>query len=337
MNSTNMNGTMKAVSQDELGGPEVLKLVTLPAPEPGVSEILIRVHAASVNPIDGANRQTGALIGQPPFVLGWDISGTVEAVGLGVTLYKPGDEVFGMLPFPQGHGAYAEYAVGPTRVFVRKPDRLDHIQAAAVPMVGLTAWQALVDTAGVGEGSRVLINAAAGGIGHLAVQIAKARGAHVTALASAANLDFVRSLGADEAIDYNSTDFTEVVRDQDVVLDIVGGDYPARALDVLKPGGILVSTQPPSVGPVAEAAAERGIRLAGIIVEADQLGMSALADLAATGELVPTIAATFAVEEAGAASALADLAATDHTFPLEEGGAAESGKHGPGKVVLTMV
>src|SRR4029453_5066618 len=109
-----------------------------------------------------------------------------------------------------------------------KPDRLDHVHAAAIPMVGLTAWQALVDTAGVGEGSRVLIDAAAGGIGHLAVQIAKARGAYVTALASAAKLDFVRSLGADEVIDYNSTDFTEVVRDQDVVLDIVGGDYPAR-------------------------------------------------------------------------------------------------------------
>jgi NADPH:quinone reductase-like Zn-dependent oxidoreductase len=314
MDSPHMNGTMKAVSQDELGGPEVLKLVTLPTPEPGVSEILIRVHAASVNPIDGANRETGALIGKPPFVLGWDISGTVEAVGLGVTLYKPGDEVFGMLPFPKGHGAYAEYAVGPTRVFVRKPDRLDHVQAAAVPMVGLTAWQALVDTAGVGEGSRVLINAAAGGIGHLAVQIAKARGAHVTALASAANLDFVRSLGADEAIDYKSTDFTEVVRDQDVVLDIVGGDYPAKALDVLKPGGILVSTQPPSVGGVAEAAAERGIRVAGIIVEADEVGMAGLADLAATGKLVPTIAATFPLEEASAASAMADVAATDHSF-----------------------
>lgn len=332
-----MNGTMKAASQDELGGPEILKLVTLPTPEPGVSEILIRVHAASVNPIDGANRQTGALIGQPPFVLGWDISGTVEAVGLGVTLYKPGDEVFGMLPFPQGHGAYAEYAVGPTRVFVPKPDCLDHVQAAAIPMVGLTAWQALVDTAGVAEGSRVLINGAAGGIGHLAVQIAKARGAHVTALASTADLDFVRSLGADEAIDYNSTDFTEVVRDQDVVLDVVGGDYPARALDVLKPGGILVSTQPPSVQPVADAAAERGIRLAGIIVEADEVGMSALAELAANGQLVPTIAATFPLEDAGAASAMGDLAATDNTFPLEEGGAAESGKHGPGKVVLTMV
>jgi NADPH:quinone reductase-like Zn-dependent oxidoreductase len=332
-----MNNKMKAISQDELGGPEVLKLVTLPTPEPGVSEILIRVHAASVNPIDGANRQTGAFVGQPPFVLGWDICGAVEAVGPGVTLYAPGDVVFGMLPFPQGHGAYAEYAVGPTRVFVRKPDRLDHVQAAAIPMVGLTAWQSLVDTAGVGEGSRVLINGAAGGIGHLGVQIAKARGAHVTALASAANLDFVRSLGADEVIDYNSTDFTEVVHDQDVVLDIVGGDYPARALDVLKPGGILVSTQPPSVGPVAEAAAERGIRVAGVIVEADEVGMSALADLAATGKLAPTIAATFPLEEAAAASAMADLAATDNTFPLEEGGAAESGNHGPGKVVLTMV
>jgi NADPH:quinone reductase-like Zn-dependent oxidoreductase len=337
MDSMNMNGTMKAVSQDELGGPEVLKLVTLPTPEPGVSEILIRVHAAGVNPIDGANRQTGALIGQPPFVLGWDVCGTVEAVGLGVTLYKPGDVVFGMLPFPQGHGAYAEYVVGPTRVFVPKPDRLDHVQAAAVPMVGLTAWQALVDTAGVGDGTRVLINAAAGGIGHLAVQIAKARGAHVTALASAANVDFVRSLGADEAIDYKSTDFTEVVHDQDVVLDIVGGDYPARAVDVLKPGGILVSTQPPSLGGVAEAAAERGIRVAGIIAEADEVGMSALADLAATGKLVPTIAATFPLQDASAASALADVAATDGTFPLEQGGAAESGKHGPGKVVLTMV
>ncbi|HUA45152.1 MAG TPA: NADP-dependent oxidoreductase [Solirubrobacteraceae bacterium] len=331
------NGTMRAISQDELGGPDVLKLVTLPIPEPGVSQILIRVHAAGVNPIDGANRQTGAFVGQPPFVLGWDVSGTVEAVGPGVTLYKPGDAVFGLLPFPQGHGAYAEHVVGPTRAFVLKPDQLDHVQAAAIPMVGLTAWQALVDTADVHQGSRVLITGAAGGIGHLAVQIAKARGAHVTALASAADLDFVRSLGADEAIDYNATDFTQVVGDQDVVLDVVGGDYPARALDVLKPGGIVVSTQPPAVAAVAETAAGRNIRAAGIIVEADQVGMSALAELAAAGKLVPAIAATFPLENAVAASATADLAAGDGHFPLEEGGAAESGKHGPGKVVLTIM
>jgi NADPH:quinone reductase-like Zn-dependent oxidoreductase len=204
-----MNGTMRAVSQDELGGPDVLKIVSLPIPEPGISEIRVRVHAAGVNPIDGAQRQTGAFVGEPPFVLGWDLSGTVEAAGPGVTLFQPGDEVFGMLPFPQGHGAYAQHVVGPTRVFVRKPDSLDHVHAAAIPMAGLTAWQALVDTAGIGDGSRVLIIGASGGIGHLAVQIAKARGAHVTALASAAKLDFVRSLGADETIDYNAGDFTE--------------------------------------------------------------------------------------------------------------------------------
>lgn len=333
-----MNGQMKAVSQDELGGPEVLKLVTLPIPEPGVSEVLIRVHAAGVNPIDGAQRQTGAFVGEPPFVLGWDVCGAVEAVGPGVTLYKPGDVVFGLLPFPSGHGAYAEYVVGPTRAFVPKPDRLDYVQAAAIPMVGLTAWQALVDTAGVGEGSRVLIDAASGGIGHLAVQIAKARGAHVTALASAANQGFVKSLGADEVIDYKDTDFTKVVSDQDVVLDIVGGDYPARALEVLKPGGILVSTQPSSLEEsVVKAAAERDIRVAGVIVEADEIGMSSLADLAAEGKLVPTIAATFSLEDAASASATADVAATDGLFPLEGGGAAKSGEHGPGKVVLTMV
>jgi NADPH:quinone reductase-like Zn-dependent oxidoreductase len=333
-----MNRTMKAVSQDELGGPEVLKVVALPVPEPGVSEVLIRVHAAGVNPIDGAQRQTGAFVGEPPFVLGWDVSGTVAAVGPGATLYQPGDEVFGLLPFPQGHGAYAEYVVGPTRVFVRKPERLDHVLAAAIPMVGLTAWQALVDTAGVGAGSRVLIDAGSGGIGHLAVQIAKARGAYVTALASAEKADYVRSLGADEVIDYKASDFTEAVRDQDVVLDIVGGDYPARALDVLKPGGTLVSTQPSSLDEsVQTAAAERGIRVAGVIVEADEVGMKALADLAAGGRLVPTIAATFPLEEAATASAMADVAATDGLFPLEAGGAAETGKHKPGKVVLTMM
>jgi NADPH:quinone reductase-like Zn-dependent oxidoreductase len=331
-----MKKTMRAVSQNKLGGPEVLEIVDLPIPELGVSEILLRTPAAGVNPIDGAQRETGAFVGQPPFVLGWDVCGAVEAVGPGVTLYKPGDVVFGMLPFPQRHGAYAEYVVGPTRVFVRKPDRLDHIHAAAVPMVGLTAWQALVDTAHLGNGSRILINGAAGGIGHLAVQIAKARGAYVTALASAADLDFVRTLGADDVIDYSGMDFWERVRDQDAVLDVVGGDYLTRALDVLKRGGILVSTQFPALAPLGESAAKRGIRLAGIIAEADQVGMMALASLAEEGKLVPTVAATFPLEEAATASATADLAATGGYFPLQVGGATASGKHGPGKLVLTI-
>jgi NADPH:quinone reductase-like Zn-dependent oxidoreductase len=330
-----MSTTMRAVSQDELGGPEVLKLVTIPKPAPQLAEILVRVHAAGVNPIDGANRQTGAFVGDPPFVLGWDVCGEVEAVGQGVVLFAPGDVVFGMLPFPQGHGAYAEYVVGPARVFVPKPDRLDHVQAAAMPMVGLTAWQGLVDAADVCEGCRVLITGAAGGIGHLAVQIAKARGAHVTALASAGDLDFVRSLGADEAIDYKSADLT-MLGSQDVVFDVVGGDYPEKALDVLEQGGIVVSTQPPSIAAVAEAAKERGIRVAAPIAEADRQSMSELAALAAAGQLTPTITATFPLAEAAAASAMTDIASKGGVFPLEEGGAAESGKHGPGKVVLTV-
>lgn len=204
-------------------------------------------------------------------------------------------------------------------------------------MVGLTAWQALVDTAGVTQDIRVAITGAAGGIGHLAVQIAKAHGAHVTALASGEDLEFVRALGADQAIAYEGADFVTAVGEQDVVLDVVGGEYPAQALEVLKPVGILVSTQPPSLPAVAGAAGERGVRLAGIVAEADQVGMYELAGLAAAGKLVPTIAATFPIDQASAASALTDVAATGGRFPLAQGGARESGKHGPGKIVLTML
>ena len=238
---------MQAISQDELGGPEVLKVVTFPTPEPGIGEITVRVHAAGVNPVDAMNRESGLFIGQAPFVLGWDVSGTVEAVGPGVTLYTPGDEVFGMLPFTHGHGAHAQYAVGPTRVFVPKPDRLDHVQAAAISMVGLTAWQALVDTAHVGEGSRVLINGAAGGIGHLAIQIAKARGAHVIALASAANADFVRSLGAGPSGNTPGA----VTRGHESGIDRL---YRGRSLSRCAPSGnppraVRVSDSPPISGP----------------------------------------------------------------------------------------
>jgi NADPH:quinone reductase-like Zn-dependent oxidoreductase len=313
--SDGMNRMMRAVTQYELGGPEVLKVVRASVPDPGTGEILVRVLAASVNPIDAVSRESGTFVGDPPFVLGWDISGTVEAVGFGVTLFAPGDDVYGMLPFPQGHGAYSDFAVGPTRAFARKPGRLSHTEAAALPMVGLTAWQALVDTARVAEASRVLVNGAAGGIGHIAVQIAKARGAYVIGLASTAHLDFVRSLGADEVIDYTATDFTAAVSDVDAMLDVVGEGYPARALQVLKRGGILVSTQPPSLTAVADQAAERGVRLAGLLVEADRLGLTELAALANSGKVVPKVAAT---------------------FPLEEAGAAQSDEHGPGKVVLTL-
>src|SRR6478609_1021613 len=156
---------MRAIVQDSLGGPEVLHPAAVERPEPGIGQVLVRVVAAGVNPADAMNRQTGLFSGPPPFVLGWDLSGVVETAGPGVTLFAPGDEVFGLLPFPRGGGAYAEFALAPARALVRKPDRLSHVEAAALPLAGLTAWQALVETAGVEAGSRVLVTGAAGGVG----------------------------------------------------------------------------------------------------------------------------------------------------------------------------
>jgi NADPH:quinone reductase-like Zn-dependent oxidoreductase len=241
----------------------------------------------------------------PPFVLGWDTSGVVEATGLGVTLYKPGDEVFGMLPYPHGAGSHAEYVTGPARAFARKPSSVDHVQAGALPVGALTAWQALADTAGLAAGQRALIHAAAGGVGHLAVQIAKARGAHVTGTASAGNHELLRGLGADELIDYRSADFAETVTGADVVLDCFGGDYPARSLPALRRGGTLISLLP-IPAPVTEEAARRGIRAETLLVEADHAGMTAIADLVEAGRLRPVIAATFPLADAARAHALGE-------------------------------
>src|SRR5262245_57510205 len=265
---------MRAISQDVLGGPDVLHEVELPRPTPGISQILVAVHASGLNPTDWKHRAHRAFLPEPPFVLGWDVSGVVEAVGFGVTLFKPGDEVFGMLPYPHGVGAHAEYVVGPARAFAPKPRALIHVQAGALPLAGLTAWQALVDTAGVRADQRVLIHAAAGGVGHLAVQIAKARGAYVVGTASPGHHDFLRELGADEVIDYRATDVAETVRDMDVVLDPLGGDSPLRSLATLRPGGTLVSILGAS-GDLQEAAAAKGVRAATMLVEADHAGMVA--------------------------------------------------------------
>lgn len=292
---------MRAISQDELGGPEVLHEVELPIPKPGPSQILIRVHAAGMNPTDWKHRGHRAFLPAPPFVLGWDVSGVVEEVGIGVTLFKPGDEVFGMLPYPFGVGAHAEYVLAPTRAFVPKPERIDHVQAGAIPLAALTAWQALIDTARVGPGDRVLIHAAAGGVGHMAVQIAKARGAYVIGTASAPKHEFVRSLGADEMIDYRAVDFAEATSDIDIVLDTIGGDYQARSLQTMKPGAILVSTIPIPVKGMVEQAAAQGMHIENILVEADQAGMLAVAELVESGQLSATIAGTFPLEEAAEA------------------------------------
>ncbi|MDX2933338.1 NADP-dependent oxidoreductase [Streptomyces ipomoeae] len=309
-NRTGDGTTMRAVSQDGFGGPEVLNEVELPRPVPRMSEILVRVHAAGVNPTDWKNRAFGLWHPDPLPVLGWDVSGVVEEVGLGVTLFKPGDEVFGMLPYPHAAGAYAEYAKAPTRSFALKPANIDHVEAGALPLAALTAYQALVDTADVRPGQRVLIHAAAGGVGHLAVQIAKARGAYVIGTASAGKHELLRELGADELIDYRTTDFTEAVSDVDVVLDPLAGDVRSRSLDVLREGGVLVTILPLGYEADAERAAELGVRLEALLVEADQAGMRAIAELVEKGQLRARIEATFPLEEAGKAHALGETGRT---------------------------
>ncbi|MET9563610.1 NADP-dependent oxidoreductase [Streptomyces tauricus] len=302
--------TMRAISQDVLGGTEVLKEVEREIPQPGPSEVLVRVHAAGLNPTDWKHRANGGFLKKPPFVLGWDVSGVVEAVGLGVAVHKPGDEVFGMLPYPYGVGAHAEYVIAPARALARKPAEVDHTQAGALPLAALTAWQALVDTADVRPGQRVLIHAAAGGVGHLAVQIAKERGAYVIGTASAGKHEFLRGLGADELVDYRETDFAEAVRDVDVVLDTIGGDYRSRSLRTLRPGGLLVSILVSGTTELAEEAEGLGVRAVEMLVEADQAGMSAIAGLVAAGSLRATIAETFPLAEAAKAHALGDTGRT---------------------------
>ncbi|WP_067812806.1 NADP-dependent oxidoreductase [Actinomadura kijaniata] len=309
---------MRAIGQDSFGGPDVLKIIEVPRPVPGPAEVLVRVRAAGVNPTDWWHRTTGGLAGDAPVRLGWDVSGVVKAVGPGVTLFQPGDEVFGMPRQPAPAGTYAEYVASPARHLAAKPAGLSHVEAAALPLAALTAWQALVDTADVRPGQRVLVHAAAGGVGHLAVQIAKARGAYVVGTARTVNHDFVRGLGADEVIDYTRTDFVTAARAIDVVIDTIGGDYGPRSLRTLRPGGVVVSLASPAEARLADEARALGLRSIFMITEADRAGMREIASLAGSGRL---------------------RARVDTVLPLEQAAKAheigEAG-HTAGKIVLTV-
>jgi NADPH:quinone reductase-like Zn-dependent oxidoreductase len=299
------------------GGPEVLVVEDVPRPVPALTEVLVRVHAVGVNLVDLYVRSGAFPLVTPPGILGWDLSGVVEEVVPGVTRFRVGDEVFGMPLFPRPAGAYAEYVAAPARQLAHKPRGLDHAHAAGLPLAGLTAWQALTDTAGVGAGQRVLIHAAGGGVGHLAVQIAKAAGAYVIGTASRDKHAFVRGLGADEVIDYRETDFTQAVRDVDVAFDLIAGEYGRRTLEVLRPGGLLVTIDRTNAA-LAALARERGRRVEGIAVEPDHVGLERLAALVEQGKLRPHVPQTLPLEAAARA----------HTL-LGGGGAT-------GKLVLTV-
>jgi NADPH:quinone reductase-like Zn-dependent oxidoreductase len=309
MSEDDMSGHfMRAVTVREFGGAQVLTVEEVARPEPLPTEVLVRVHAAGVNPVDWKTREGQGMAGLQtfPLVLGWDVSGVVEAVGFGVTTLKTGDEVFGMPWFPRAAGGYAEYVTAPARQWARKPAALDHVHAAAVPLAALTAWQTLVDVAGVQAGRRVLITAAAGGVGHFAVQFARHLGAHVIATAGAARHPWLKELGADETVDYTTTRFEDAVGDVDVVIDLVGDAHDrtsTRALKVLRPGGLLVAV-PSGVSPDLAAAAEAaGVRVTAYLVEPDGPALTAIAGLIDAGEVAVEVAETYPLDQADAAHA----------------------------------
>ncbi|SFS98925.1 NADP-dependent oxidoreductase [Saccharopolyspora flava] len=275
---------MRVITQHELGGPEVLSVVEAPRPRPLPTEVLVRVRAIGLNPLE-ARLRAGEfpLVGAPPFILGWDISGVVEEAQ--TWRLRPGDEVFGMPLFPRPANAYAELVSAPALHVTRKPASLSHVEAAALPVVGLTAWQGLVDLAGVSPGDRVLIHGGGGGVGHVAIQIAKALGAEVITTTSPGKREFVESFGPDRVIDYTAADFAEELRDVDVVLDPIGGDAPERSLPVLRPGGHLVTAVAEDDPDLAARYEAEGKHFRGIAVDPDPVGLHHLATLADQGAL----------------------------------------------------
>ncbi|MEU1512879.1 NADP-dependent oxidoreductase [Streptomyces sp. NPDC005811] len=331
--------TMKAIRLHEHGGPEVLRHEDVPLPEPGPGEVLVRVHAVGVNPPDWYLRD--GLADLPPetrpvfslpVIPGTDVSGVVEAVAADVDGFAVGDEVFGLLRFPSfDGGAYAEYVAAPASDLALKPPGIDHVHAAGAPMAGLTAWQFLIEVGhdhpspfqtarhrptALGSGTTVLVNGAAGGVGHLALQLAKGKGARVVAVASGAHESFLRELGADEFIDYTKERPEDLVHDVDLVLDTVGGPHSRRFLRTLKRGGALF---PVFFGAFDE---EETARL-GVTVSGTQVRSNGT-QLAQLGRLLDTGAVRVAV---------------DSTFPLADARAAHERAargHLQGKIVLTV-
>lgn len=315
---------MRAIVMDAPGVPDVLRATTIPTPAPVLSELLVRVAAAGVNPIDAKTRAGGGVSGsidEYPSTLGFDFSGVVVQTPYEAHPLPVGTEVFGMVPFPRSCGTYSEYTVVPTLSVARKPASLSHVEAAGVPLAALTAWGLVVETAHAHEGQRILIHAGSGGVGHFAVQLAAYFGAHVTATGSGGNLGWLRELGASVVIDHTTMRFDEVADEVDVVIDLVGNVYDdtgTRSLRVLRPGGLYILVPTGSWSGYADAAADAGVRATSYKVAPDG-GV-----LATVGRLL----------ESGAIQVY-----VDHVFPLAEAAAAhaelEKG-HTRGKIVLAV-
>jgi NADPH:quinone reductase-like Zn-dependent oxidoreductase len=305
---------MKAVLIEAFGGPDVLRLQQLPIPEPGPGELLVKVSAASVNPVDykiRSGKYPAVKEDKLPYVLGRDACGIVEESRSSV--FKKGDVLYGVPGIERG--SYAEYVVLKESEAARKPTSLENATAAAVPLAGLTAWQGLFRYGDVKAGQRVLIHAGSGGVGHFAIQFAKARGAYVITTVSEDHADFVRRIGADKVIDYKKQHFENELRDLDMVFDLIGGDTQEKSWGVMKKGGVLVSTLN---APSQEKAAEYGVRATRFTVTETGSELAEIATLIDDGKVAVKLSKTFPLEDVASAHRL-----------IEEG-------HTEGKIVLTI-
>jgi len=306
---------MKAVLLTKHGGPEVLQLGEAPDPKPGPGEVVVDVHAASINAADYKVRLGGPSdILAFPYILGRDFSGVVSALGAGVSDFSIGDGVFGVTD--QGiEGCYAEKIAIKAAIIARKPDRLGHAEAAAMGLTSLTALWAVEDTARLKPGETILIQGGAGGVAGFAIQLAKHLGATVVTTASAGNHDYVRSLGADRAIDYNTQDFTAAVHDCDVVFDTVGGEVQVRSYAVLKPGGRLVWI---AAAPAGYQPARKDVEVLRPNVRRDRAHLERMLALNEEGAVSPPAITRYKLADAAEAHRVSE------------------GRHLQGKLVLTV-
>ncbi|XVH33296.1 NADP-dependent oxidoreductase (plasmid) [Haloferacaceae archaeon DSL9] len=309
-----MPDVMNAILVHEYGDPSVLQYEEIPRPEPVSGELLVQVHAAGVNPVDAFARQGNFGEFSLPWIPGWDLSGVVESV-TETTAFEVGDSVYGLVRFPAPGQTYAEYASVPAVEVVEKPNTIGHTEAAGVPLVSLTAWQALFEKGELEEGERVLIHGGAGGVGHIAIQLAKAKGAQVITTASGYDEDFLRDLGADEFVNYREERFEDVIDEVDLVVDTIGGDTQGRSFEVVTEGGVIASLRGT---PSEELADEYGVHGRRVRVQPNAEALAEIGELIDAGDLMPTIGTVLPLSEARAAH--------------EE----VEGTHARGKIVLRM-
>jgi NADPH:quinone reductase-like Zn-dependent oxidoreductase len=307
---------IKMVRIHRFGGPETLQYEDIEPSMPDAMEILVASRAASVNPVDfkiRSGKYPAVKDDKLPYTLGRDASGIVEKCGAGATKFKVGDEVFGIAGIHGG--GYAQKVLFDQEALATKPTNIDHVHAAAVPLAGLTAWQGLFRYGAVQAGQNILIHGGSGGVGHFAIQFAKAKGAHVTTTVSTGSIEFARSLGADIVIDYKKQRFEQEVSNLDMVFDLIDGKTRERSWGIIKRGGILVTTL---TEPSQQIAQKHGVRATRYTVHADSRDLKEIADLIEAGKVKPTVMETFPLSRAA-----------DALDAVEKG-------HSKGKIVLTI-